>query len=99
MRLAPGLASQLAESIRSRSEAALERQHRILAELRAALDDEERSLLILRLDQELSWDEVSAVLAWEGRPAEPATLMKRFQRLKAKLGRLARERGLLDDER
>ena len=34
--------------------------------------------------------------AAEGQAPSPATLMKRFERLKERLGRLARERGLLD---
>jgi hypothetical protein len=34
-------------------------------------------------------------LAADGKPIEPATLMKRYERVKAKLGELARERGLL----
>lgn len=96
-RLVTGQASQLAESIRTRSAAVAERQRQALEELRAALDDAERSLLTLRLDQELSWEEVSEVMAQEGQVAEPATLMKRFERIKAKLGRMARERGLLED--
>ena len=96
-RLLTGQASLLAESIRSRSVAAQEQQERALDELRAALDDEDRSLLALRVDHQLTWDEVSEVLAWEGRPVAPAALMKRFERIKARLGRLARQRGLLGD--
>jgi RNA polymerase sigma-70 factor (ECF subfamily) len=97
-RLATGQASMLAQSIRTRSAVVVERQRQALDELRAALDDEDRSLLVLRLDQKLSWDEVAEVLAGEGAPVAPATLMKRFERIKAKLAKLARERGLLDDD-
>jgi RNA polymerase sigma-70 factor (ECF subfamily) len=96
-RLASGQASQLAESIRTRSAVVVERQRQALDELRAALDDAERSLLTLRIDQQLSWDEVSEVMTQGGQPVEPSTLMKRFERIKAKLGRLARQRGLLEE--
>lgn len=97
-RLATGQASRLAESLRTRSVVVVERQRQALDALRAALDEEERCLLVLRLDQELSWDEVAAVLADAGTPAAPAALMKRFERIKTKLGKLARDRGLLGDE-
>ena len=50
---------------------------------------------MLRIDQQLSWSEVAEVMAAEGTTVDPATLMKRFERIKARLGELARERGLL----
>jgi len=94
-RLATGQASALAMSIQTKSVVVVERQRQALEELRAALSDEDRSLLVLRLDQQLSWNEVAEVLAAEGKRIEPATLMKRFERVKTRLGELARERGLL----
>jgi RNA polymerase sigma-70 factor (ECF subfamily) len=97
-RLATGEASRLAASIRTRSLVVEERQRQALDELREMLDAEERSLLALKVDQKLSWIEVAEVLAGEGMPVKPAALMKRFERIKAKLGKLARERGLLDDD-
>jgi len=96
-RLATGQASVLAASLRTRSALVVEQQRQALEELRAALDEEERCLLVLRLDQGLTWEEVAAVLAEAGAPVAAATLMKRFERIKTKLGRLARDRGLLDD--
>jgi RNA polymerase sigma-70 factor, ECF subfamily len=95
-RLATGQASALAISIRTRSVVVVERQRQALDELRATLSEEDRSLLVLRLDQQLSWNEVAEVLAEVGKRIEPATLMKRFERVKARLGELARERGLLE---
>jgi RNA polymerase sigma-70 factor (ECF subfamily) len=95
-RLATGQASALAQSIRTRSVLVVERQRQALDELRAALSEEDRSLLVLRLDQQLSWNEVAEVLAAEGKRIEPATLMKRYERVKARLGELARERGLIE---
>jgi RNA polymerase sigma-70 factor (ECF subfamily) len=97
-RLVTGQASQLAEAIRASTAGPWERQQQALDELRASLDDEDRALLILRLDHELTWDEVSEVLAWEGRPVAVAALTKRYERIKARLGKLARERGLLGDQ-
>lgn len=94
-RLSSGQASALADSIRTRSVVVVERQRQALDELRQALSKEDRSLLVLRIDQQLSWSEVAEVLAAEGTAVDPATLMKRFERVKAKLGELARERGLL----
>lgn len=69
-----------------------ERLRITLTELRQALTLEEQSLLQLRLDQELSFAECAAVLA-EGAEAPTAeALMKRFERIKAKLVELARGR-------
>ena len=89
-------ASQLAEEIRTRTAVRVERQRAHLATLRAELSDEEQTLLVLRIDQALAWEEIAEVLATpEARP-DPATLRKRFERLKERLGKLARERGLVD---
>jgi len=95
-RLATGEASALAEEVRTRSVVRVEQQRQALDRLRQALSVEEQSLLVLRLDQALSWNEVAEVLAGEGAPAEPAALMKRFERIKERLGKLAREQGLVD---
>ena len=95
-RLATGQASALAMSIQTRSVVVVERQRQALEELRASLSAEDRSLLVLRLDQQLSWNEVAEVLAAEGKRIEPATLMKRYERVKIRLGELARERGLIE---
>lgn len=67
-----------------------------LRRLRESLEPEERTLLVLRLDQELEWDEVAEVLSADGAPVEAATLRKRFERIKDRLARLAREQGLLE---
>jgi RNA polymerase sigma-70 factor (ECF subfamily) len=64
-----------------------------LAELRQKLRPCEQTLLVLRLDRGLSWREVAAVLAEEGRaPPSEAALRKRFEALKDKLRRLLRDR-------
>ncbi len=64
--------------------------------LRARLSPDEQTLLVLRLDRGLSWREVATVLAEEGEGLDEAALRKRFERLKERLARMAREEGLLE---
>ena len=92
-RLRTSAASRLAASV-ARSSPLGKRDER-LELLSKDLEPGDRTLLLLRLDAELSWDEIAAVLAQEGTDATPAALRKRFQRLKDRLGALAREKGLL----
>jgi RNA polymerase sigma-70 factor (ECF subfamily) len=93
---ATGEASRLAEQIWTRTVERLERQRDRLAVLREALTPEEQTLLTLRVDQALSWDDVADVLSVEGSPVDAATLRKRYERVKDRLSRLAREQGLLE---
>lgn len=93
-RLETGEASRLADEIRTTA-ARVERQRTALDALREALTPEEQTLLHLRIDQALSWDEIAQVLGKDGSPVEAATLRKRFERLKERLAALARERGLV----
>jgi RNA polymerase sigma-70 factor, ECF subfamily len=74
-----------------------------VAELRNSLSEDERELLALRVDRNLSWDEVALILL--GPEANPTPLdvkrataraRKQFERVKEKLRELARESGLLD---
>lgn len=87
---------QLAQEARTRSAIRLERQVDALAPLRHALDPDDQLLLTLRLDEELSWDEVALVLSAGGEPVAAPSIRKRFQRLKATLGEEARRLGLLE---
>jgi RNA polymerase sigma-70 factor (ECF subfamily) len=92
-----GEASALAEEIRTRSHVKVERQRQVLDTLRESLDVEDVSLLALRVDQKLSWVEISEVLAAEGgEKIEAAALMKRFERLKVRLAKMAKDQGLID---
>jgi RNA polymerase sigma-70 factor (ECF subfamily) len=91
-----GEASQLAEEIRTRSHLKVERQRQALDKLRESLDVEDVSLLALRIDQKLSWAEIADVLASDGEQVEPAALMKRFERLKGRLARMAKDQGLIE---
>jgi RNA polymerase sigma-70 factor (ECF subfamily) len=73
--------------------------------LRESLAQEERMLLILRVDQKLPWTEVARVM-WDGE--EPPTtaalnrkataLRQQFQRIKTHLRTLAIEQGLIEQE-
>jgi RNA polymerase sigma-70 factor (ECF subfamily) len=90
-------ASKIAEEVRSTmSTYAPGGRADKLSRLRQSLDPEEQTLLILRVDKGMSWDEVSEVLRAEGSDTTPVALRKRFERLKEKLGRLAREQGLIE---
>jgi len=89
-------ASALADEVRTKTAVVVERQRRALDRLRESLSVEDQSLLVLRVDQGLPWNEIAEVLAEEGRPVAPAALMKRFERLKERLARLARDQGLLE---
>jgi RNA polymerase sigma-70 factor (ECF subfamily) len=88
-------AERLAEEVRTQTGVRLERQSEGLASLRDSLDLDEQTLLTLRLDEKLAWEEIAAIMAGEGEPVDAAALRKRFERLKRRLGELARERGLL----
>jgi RNA polymerase sigma-70 factor (ECF subfamily) len=61
-----------------------------LAQVRDALDPEDRSLLLLRMEHQLPWREVAAIMAEEGQPASEAALRKRFERLRERLRTLLR---------
>jgi RNA polymerase sigma-70 factor, ECF subfamily len=93
-RLATTEASRLADEIRRTSTLEAERQSAALDRLRARLAPDERSLLVLRIDQRLSWEEVATVMSADGERVDAGALRKRFERLKEKLGKLAEEEGL-----
>jgi RNA polymerase sigma-70 factor, ECF subfamily len=89
--------SRLADEVRSsvllgRREA----RQRGIERLREELTPEERALLVLRLDRDLSWREVATVISEDGDPVDEAAVRKRFERLKAKLAERARDAGLLE---
>ena len=89
-RLATGEISGLAAGVRSNSQPYLKESARIwLLRVRESLSPEEQTLLVLRIDRELSWREVAVVM---GEEIEEAALRKRFDRLKRKLQQAASER-------
>lgn len=70
-----------------------------LSRLRASLAEDEQTLLILRIDRRLAWDEIAQIFAEEGDELDDAelrrraaALRKRFERLKARLGAQLRAR-------
>ena len=70
------------------------------AALREQLDEEEQTLLVLRVDRELAWKDVAQVFlggdaADEDVEREATKLRQRFQALKGKLAKMARDAGLL----
>jgi RNA polymerase sigma-70 factor (ECF subfamily) len=98
-RLPTSEASRLAQDIRTSSASKRERRADELEELRKELAPDEQNLLVLRLEQSLSWNEIAAILSGAGESVGAPALRKRFERLKDRLGELARRRGLLSRER
>jgi len=90
--------SQIVAEIRSRTEPfrRTEIKDRI-SQLREQLEPEEQTLLFLRVDQDLSWNDVAAIVAEQGEAVEVAALRKRFERAKTRLRKLAEQEGLLGD--
>jgi RNA polymerase sigma-70 factor, ECF subfamily len=100
--LSQGSVLNLAQSVRSRTLPYLRTTMKSeVARLRASLSEDDRALLVLRVDKELSWNEIALVTTGGNAPPgelarEAARLRKRFQLVKDKLAELARQRGLLD---
>ena len=75
-----------------------------VAKLRDSLTDEERELLLLRVDRDLSWLEIAAVRSGseasdeEALKREAARCRKQFERTKMRLRELAEQAGLLGDK-
>jgi RNA polymerase sigma-70 factor (ECF subfamily) len=88
---ASGEASALADEIRTATPVRVERRRDALSVLRESLTPEEQTLLTLRIDQGLSWDEVAEVLG-----VTAPLLRQRFKRLKDRLAALARANGLVE---
>jgi RNA polymerase sigma-70 factor (ECF subfamily) len=76
------------------------------SELRESLDPDDRTLLTLRIDRDLPWEDVARVMLGEDAEPDPAALTretdrlrKRFQFLKTELRRRAEAAGLIDEAR
>jgi RNA polymerase sigma-70 factor (ECF subfamily) len=72
------------------------------ARLREALTPDEQSLLTLRIDRDLEWNEIAQILADQALDAAAvkraaASCRKRFERLTEKLRALAKDEGMLGD--
>ena len=72
------------------------------AEIRDTLAEEDRALLVLRVDRGMSWNDVARVLSEEGSEdglaRGAARLRKRFQHLKLEIRDRARALGLLPED-
>ena len=89
-------ASRLAASVATKSGLSPGSRRERLERLKAELTPDEQSLLVLRIDRELEWDEIAEVLSADGEPITSPALRKRFERLKEKLAALARSQQLID---
>jgi RNA polymerase sigma-70 factor (ECF subfamily) len=87
--LAQAVRSTTAPHLRAASEEWLERA-------RATLTPDEQTLLTLRIDRRMSFEEIGAVLGMPDRRGL-ATLRKRFERLKSRLRAMAERDGLLGE--
>ncbi len=85
-------ASHLADEVRTNTAIRFENLRQELEVLRSELTAEDQTLLALRLDQELTWDEVAEVLSTEGRMVDSAALRKRYERIKTRLATIVKER-------
>ena len=97
------LASRLAERVRTDTLAYLRTETKQrFAELRKNLSSEEQTLLVLRVNERLSWDDIARIqradLDANAVKREAARLRKRFQVLREKLRNLADAEGLLDED-
>jgi RNA polymerase sigma-70 factor (ECF subfamily) len=96
----------VAHAVRTETLAFLRTEKRTrLQALRDSLPEEDRMLLVLRVDRQLAWNDLARVLheADEGTPLddaaiarEAARLRKRFQLVKDKLRELAKKEGLIE---
>jgi RNA polymerase sigma-70 factor (ECF subfamily) len=79
-------------------------RERAVSRLREELAEEDRALLVLRVDRELPWDDIALAFSddpercsEEDRKREAARLRKRFQNIKRRLADRARTEGLLTE--
>jgi RNA polymerase sigma-70 factor (ECF subfamily) len=92
-RIATREVSALVLEVRSRTFERVERERSALDGLRESLPLADQALLVLRIDQGLSWAEVAEALSTESEPLNELAALKRFERVKARLQRMAREQG------
>jgi RNA polymerase sigma-70 factor (ECF subfamily) len=95
--------TDLAERIRSRTRPHLKTEVKTgFAAIRAALDDDDRTLLLLRVDRSMSWNDIARVMAVDDEDDSTQTiarvaarLRKRFQTVKETIRERARASGLI----
>ncbi len=94
-------AHALAERVRSATLPYLRTEAKSqLERIRAALEPDDRALLVLRLDRRMSWSDIARVLGGEepppARARREARLRKRFQHLKGEIRERCRAAGILE---
>jgi RNA polymerase sigma-70 factor, ECF subfamily len=100
-----GTLSQVAANVRTLAHESLQAASPTqFSRLRDQLTEDERALLILRVDRGLAWNEIAQSMDEGDEPLtdaalqrQAAALRKRFERIKERLRVLAREAGLLSD--
>jgi RNA polymerase sigma-70 factor, ECF subfamily len=97
-------ASGIAERVRSQTLPHLRTDVKArFASIRDALQEDDRALLVLRIDRGLRWNDIARVYSDDDASDEDlarvgARLRKRFQLVKEEVRKRAREAGLLPDE-
>lgn len=94
--------SEVADRIRSRSATYLSSGVKSkIAEIRDELSEDDRAILVLRIDRAMSWNDVARVVDGELADAElgpaAARMRQRFQTIKKTIRDRALASGLLDD--
>lgn len=90
--------AEIAQKVRTETLSLLRTETRdAFARLRDELPEEDRSLLVLRVDRDLEWQDVARVLGSTEATLvrDAAKLRKRFQSVKERLRALGKERGLV----
>ncbi len=90
-RFETGEASRIAQTVRTATAVRVERQRDLLRQLCERLTFDEQTLLQLRIDHRLSWAAIAEILGGDGERPDPATLAKRFERLKMRLAEMIKE--------
>jgi RNA polymerase sigma-70 factor (ECF subfamily) len=97
-------AREVAERVRSQTEPHLLTATKDwFSEIRQTLPEDDRILLVLRIDREMSWNDIARVFSPDDDSAEnlgrlAARLRKRFQLVKEEIRTRAREAGLLAED-
>ena len=97
-----GPISGIAEELRSSTASFLATQLRDrVAQLRDQLEEDDRALLVLRIDRQMAWNDIARVMVGTDAPEaevqkRSAALRKRFERLKVEIRERAEREGLVE---
>jgi len=98
-----GPMADVAQQVRTETRSWLKTEQKDrFAAIRATLPEEDQTLLILRVDRGLAWEDLAQIMLGEEKPLDEATLKKesarlrkRFQLVKEKLVELGKKAGLI----